>query len=431
MASGRAWLGSLCSLGTLCMVGGVLLVPGTAQARRTVFINLDPEVLVNTNGQDPTTNSYNTTGFTPGPISGWPTITEDDKTELLYWFKEASVPFDIVYTFDRPPAGTQYDMVVTGTAADNMALFPGLGCSGAIGLADCSDGNLENVSFLFYGCMNAADQANMHRVAFTAFAAMGFGWGLENLTGTGQIMAGYSMNALQFGNTCSNISGGQICPGQHPGCSDPQQNSTSDLMARIGPRVDDGPPVVTFLAPMHGEVVQPAITVNAAVGDLFGGLEVQLEIVEVPGMVLVDERPPYEWNLAGIPQGTWTLRVTAIDADMNVTVEEIQVCVDLPECGVEPPDGSTGADDTAGATAGDEFTTEVFEPETSTSTGAGSSTGPDTVPPPLATTTTPSQNDTFGNEPDVGCQCRANDGSGGPWPGLLGLLMLGAFTRRE
>lgn len=410
---------------------GTLLWPDTAAARRVVFINLDPVMLVNTNGQDPTTNSYSTTGFTPGMASGWATLSEEDQTELLYWFKEASVPFDIVYTFDRPPAGTLYDMVVTGTAADNMALFPGLGCSGAIGLADCSDTNQENVSFLFYGCMNAADQANMHRVAFTTFAAMGFGWGLENLTGTGQIMAGYSMSSLQFGNSCTTISGAQLCPGQHVGCADPQQNSTADLLGRLGARVDDGPPVVTITSPMHGDVVQPDITVEAAVGDLFGGLTVELEVVEA-GATQIDDRPPYSWNLAGIPQGTWTLRVSATDADMNLTTQEIQVCVDLPECGVEPPSDSTGvADDTAGTTAGDEFTTEVFDPDEGTST-SGSSTG-SPEPPSATVTTAPPQVTSFGGESaETGCQCRAQPtGRGGLLPGLLGLLLLGALTRRE
>ena len=53
------------------IAGVVLLVPGSAAAERVVFVNLDPVVLVNSAGQDPTMNSYNTTGFMPGPASGW------------------------------------------------------------------------------------------------------------------------------------------------------------------------------------------------------------------------------------------------------------------------------------------------------------------------------------------------------------------------
>ena len=62
----------------------------------------------------------------------WEGLTDDQRTELLYWLKEGSLPFDVTYTFERPVMGT-YDMVVMGTDTDADALFPGLGCSPAIG----------------------------------------------------------------------------------------------------------------------------------------------------------------------------------------------------------------------------------------------------------------------------------------------------------
>lgn len=408
---------------------GAWLVPGTAAAERMVFINTDPLVLNSDNGQDPTLDSYNTTGFTAGPISGWPGLTEAQQTELLYWLKEGSLPFDITYTFERPPNGT-YDMLVMGTAADNAALFPGLGCSAAIGLSDCEDGNDENISFLFYGCMSMADQMDMHRVAFRIFSALGFGWGLENLTGTGQIMASYSGNGLEFGDTCTAISGAEGCPG-HQGCPPGEQNSTADLLARIGARVDDGPPFVSILEPEDGAVVDSDITITAAVGDLFGGLSVELEIVEA-GQTAPVQLPPYTWDVT-LPDGQWTLRVNATDADMNLTSAEISVCVNLPECGASGSD-STGADDTAGSSStGDEFTTDIFEP-TSTS-------GEDPMPAttgPAPTTGAPPPNPTSfgGDEPQTSCQCRAQrsrwDGQRDFGPTALGLgLLLLAFTRRE
>ncbi|MCH9687563.1 MAG: hypothetical protein K0V04_39380 [Deltaproteobacteria bacterium] len=401
------------------------LVPGLAAAERVVFINTEPVVLNNAGGQDPTQDSYNTTGFVPGPASGWPGLTEAQQVQLLYWLKEASVPFDIVYTFQRPANGT-YDMVVLGSAADNAALFPDLGCSAAIGIADCEDANDENISFLFWGCMNANDQADMHRVAFNIFAGLGFGWGLENLSVTGQIMGNYTVNALEFGNSCANIDGTQLCA-THPGCADGSMNSTADLTQRIGLRVDDGPPVVSITAPEDNTVVSPDVMVEANVGDLFGGLEVVLEVVEV-GQSLQDNQPPYGWSLTGIPQGTWTLRVTATDADMNSVSEEVTICVDLPECGAPPAsdssgggDSSTGGLDTSGG--GDSTTGEIL-----ITTG-----DVDPPAPPPMTTGAPSAPTTFGTDtPETGCQCRAN-GSGAPGPGmtLLSLLLLGAFIRRE
>ena len=409
-------------LSTLAL--GTLAFPSTAMAERVVFINTNPVDIVNTAGQDPTQNSYNTTGFTPGMVSGWPALTDEQQQEYLYWLKEASVPFDIIYTFERPAMGN-YDMIAMGSADDAAARFPGLGCSAAIGLADCDDANVENISFLFWGCLNETQQMDMHRVAFNTFAALGFGWGLENLSVSGQIMGSYTASALEFGDTCVNISGTQNCLGQHPGCADPQQNSTSDLLARLGARVDDGPPFVAITSPEHDSVVEPNITVTAAVGDLFGGLTVQLEIVEAM-QVVVDEFPPYEWNLEGIPQGTWTLRVTATDADMNEVMEEISICVDLPACGEDPVGTSTGGESTG---AGDE--TGVAGDTTS---GGSSSTGeePDDDPPSL-TTGVPQNPLTFGGDtPETGCQCRADGDNGGGAPAAFALLLLlGALTRRE
>jgi hypothetical protein len=414
------------------VIAGTLLVPDSAAAERVVFVNLDPVVLVNSAGQDPTMNSYNTTGFMPGPASGWPALTDDQRTELLYWLKEASYPFDIVYTFERPASGT-YDMLVTGTAADSEALFPSFDCATSIGLADCSDTNGENVSFFFWGCTDAADQSDMHRMAFTMFASLGFGWGLENLSGTGQIMASYSPTSLEFGNVCTNISGAATCPGEHVGCPANQQNSTADLLARIGARVDDGPPTVTILEPADGAGFEAGavVDVDAAVGDLFGGLTVELEIVEV-GQTQLDEQPPYHWTLAGIPQGNWTLRVNATDADGNLVSQEVSVCVDLPECG--GASGSSGSGDSSGGvddtTGGDEFTTEVFEPGTSTG-GLGSSTGTDEPEP--VTSGAPPQVTSFGGDgAETGCQCRARARGGDGLLSVLGLLvLLGALTRRE
>lgn len=402
---------------------GLGLIPSTARAERVVFINTDPVVLINTNGQDPVTNSYNTTGFTPGALGGWPALSEAQKTELLYWLKEGSVPFDVIYTFERPMSGS-YDMIVMGSQADNAARFPGLGCSAAIGLADCNDGNAENISFLFWGCMSAADQADMHRTAFNIYAALGFGWGLENLAVSGQIMGSYTANALHFGNSCVNISGTQNCLGQHPGCSDPQQNSTSDLLSRLGARIDDGPPFVQITYPENDTVVPSDILVTANVGDLFGGVEVALEVVG-QDMQLVDEKPPYGWSLTGIPQGTWTVRVTATDADGNVVSEESTFCVDLPACGVE-----TGGDDTGGSSTGGGDTTGD-----GTTGGVDSTTGePEPEPdPPSLTTGVPQNPTTFGGDtPETGCQCRADDQGTGGGPGaLLLLLVLGGLTRRE
>ncbi len=390
--------------------------PLGAEASRVVYLNFDQTQLTDANGQDPTTNSFSSNGFTPGTITGWPGLTDEQKAELVYLMKEASVDFDITYTLERPVTGT-YDMVVFGTDTDAAALFSGLGCSPAIGLADCDDGNAENIAFMFYGCLPAAQQSDMRRVAFNAFVALGFGWGLENLDVSGQIMGSYTLTALQFGNTCVPIDGAAGC--SHVGCTSGQQNSTQDLLSRIGARVDDGPPVVTITSPANGTVVDPDITVQAEVSDAFGGLQVTLEVVE-PGQMLADSEPPYAWDLSNVPQGMWTLRVTAIDADGNSTSDEVGVCVGLDECVAEP--GTTG--DEAGDSSGSADDEGESTGDGSTSTGSGEETG--------NTPIDPTGNPTGGFGPPSsasGCHCTADPRHPNGWSG--GLLLLAALGLRR
>lgn len=400
-------------------VGVAIAWPGDASAERIVYLNADPTVLTNTSGQDPTLNSYDTAGFMPGGISGWPTLDDAQRLELQYLLREATVPFDITFTWDRPAAGP-YDMVVMGTAADNTALFPALGCSGAVSLADCSDTNADNVSFLFYGCMSAADQEDMHRVAFTTLTALGFGWGLENLATSGQIGGTYTFNALQFGSSCVNISSSQCA--DHVGCPAGQQNSTADLNARIGARVDDGPPLVTITSPTTDTLVDASFDITADVTDKFGGLTVTLDIVQA-AQEMVDEEPPYEWSLSAVPAGMWTLRVVATDADGNESTDEVTVCVDVPDCSGVGGDGTgtgSGGSDT-GPVAG---SSDDGGPGSSDDAGAGSSTtggsGGDGSGGGGIDPTFPADPSGFGGGPaETGCGCRNREAEG-----LLGWLLL-------
>ncbi len=407
---------------TLGLAGIGCLLPTVARAERIVFINTEPTQLVDTAGQDPTMDSYTSNGFTPGLISGWPALTDAQRDELLYWMKEATAPFDVIYTFTRPQ-NVAYDMLVMGDEASNTALFD-IGCSAAIGLADCDDAQAENISFLFWGCMNAQQQTDMSRVAFNALTALAFGWGLESVTATGQVCGGYTANGLRFGESCVTTSG-STCP-SHVGCSAGQQNSSADILARIGARVDDGPPVVTITSPTPGD--SPAdFVVTADVADSFGGLSVRLDIVEA-AQEMADDFPPYEWNLTAVPPGQWTLQVTAIDADLNEVTESVVVCVNDPACstGGSTSGGgdTTGAADTAG-TYGD----DIFD-ETTTGAGASAgSDGPDATTGP-ANPTVPAGGTTFGMQnAETGCGCR-NGGPSTPTGWLMLLLLLGVTRRR-
>ena len=165
-------------------------------------------------------------------------------------------------------------MVVFGTQADGMALFPDTTCSGGLGLADCTDSSDDNISFVFYGCMPAAQQSDMKRIAFTSLTVLGFGWGLDNLVATGQIMGSYTSTGVHFGSVCSATSTGNCT---HVSCPAGQQNSSANLLNRLGARVDDGAPTVTITDPADHQIVASSFDVSADVVDAFGGLDVELE----------------------------------------------------------------------------------------------------------------------------------------------------------
>jgi MYXO-CTERM domain-containing protein len=396
-----------------------LASPAVARAERTVFLNLEPQALNNAAGNDPAQNSFATANFNGGTSDGWVALSDDDRAKLLFYFKEATFPFDLRYTFDRPAAGT-YDMLVFGTDLDAAELFTDIACAPAVGLADCQDADLEDIAFMFWGCMPVAQQSDMRRIAFNGLTGLGFGWGLENLSSSGQIMGMYTVTGLEFGDECSTISGTPMCT--HGGCMTGLQNSATDVMARVGARVDDGPPVVTITAPPDLSVVASDLTVRATVEDLFGGLTVSLEVVEAMQQ-LDDDEPPYEWNLQ-MPDGMWTFRVSATDADMNVVVQEVVVCVggqECPDAGVTSS-GSSGGESSSG---GDESS----DGGESSSGGDASSTsgGGDTGPIGPVTTTADLTAGFGGRGADTGCACRSDHGPGGAWLGLV----LAALLRRR
>ncbi|MEL6185781.1 MAG: hypothetical protein AAFU79_14255, partial [Myxococcota bacterium] len=116
------------------MALGVVLLPSGAEAKRVVFVNFE-SVEINDTGNDPSTDSFSSNGFNPGPVEGWKNATEEDKALLIYWLKEAATPFDIEIVTERPNAG-EYDMVVFGSDADHEGRFGGA-CSRSVGLSDC------------------------------------------------------------------------------------------------------------------------------------------------------------------------------------------------------------------------------------------------------------------------------------------------------
>jgi MYXO-CTERM domain-containing protein len=269
----------------------------------------------------------------------------------------------------------------------------------------------------------------MYRVAFYALTGLGFGWGLENLDASGQIGGGFTGNGLHFGDTCVPVTAA-LCT-DHIGCAAEQQDSTADLLARLGARIDDGAPVVAITSPEPGPV-NSEFTLTADVTDGFGGLTVTLDIVEAAQEV-VDPVPPYEWTL-NMPDGNWTLRVEVTDADGNEVAEDVELCVGDEACGLTPGTDTGGGsssgeavDESVGDTGG---ASSSSEGSGGGSSSGGSSSGDDTGSP--ADPSAPLEPTTFGGDSaDTGCGCRHDaPRTGGVAWALLALAGLAIRRRR-
>jgi hypothetical protein len=307
--------------------------------------------------------------------------------------KDTSVAFDIIYTLERPATGP-YDMVVLGSADDHMSSFGGT-CSTQVGLSDCGDANGEALAFAYWGCLEMVDQLDPERVAFHTLGGLGYGWGLENIAGNGQVMSSWTSSALRFGDVCANLANAPTgC--MHAGCAVEEQNSTADLLANIGARVDDGPPVIVVLEPQPGADVTSPFNVVVDVQDAFGGLSAQIEIVDSGSPAVPDDSYPYRWDGLGLEAGPVTLRVTAFDADGNEASVDIPVCV--------------GGGCPAGDGDGDAGETGDGDGDVGETGGTGDGTAGTSV------------------EPKKGCTV---DSRGGTLGGLLLIGVLGLIRRRR
>lgn len=372
----------------------LVLAPLAADASRVVYINTDPVMVVG-GSNDTTMNAINVNGFMDTEMDGWVGATPEQIGELVWLLKQTTLAYDVEFVTERPAAGP-YDMVVFGSADDHAAAFGG-NCSVQVGISDCLDAGGESIGFLFWGCLGAEDQLDPHRVAFHTLGALGYGWGMENVQGTGQVMASYSASGLKYGEQCSMISGTSACT--HEGCPMGQQNGSADMLARHGARVDDGPPVITVLSPIAGEMTGSPFDVVIEVDDAFGGISTSLNLVGFGIDPVVDDTYPFAWPGIAVPNGELTLEITATDADGNVVTEQVPVCVGVP-CSTGETGGET---DTGGGESGG--TTE-------SSTGGG---GADEV----------GADDGGGG----GGGCSTGQGGGAGALALLGLVLL--WRRRE
>ena len=374
-----------------------LVAPAAAEAARVVYVNTEALTVNAGMINDPAADTVNVNNFMTTDFDGWVGATDEQKDELLALLQDVSVDFDIQFTLERPAMGP-YDMVVLGSAEDHTSSFGG-GCSVQVGLSDCGDASGVSIAFAYWGCLDLDDQLDTERVAFHVLGALGYGWGLENLAGNGQIMSQWSNNAVEWGVACANLNGGGACT--HAECSMDQQNSSADLLANLGARVDDGPPVLTVLEPQPGADVTAPFDVKIQVDDAYGGITAQLEVLDTMFPAVPDDSYPFEWLGLDLPTGPLNLRITAFDADGNEVSTEVPVCVG----GGCPDEGDESGSEESGSEG---------DPDTGESSGAATGGASDD-----------------GGE-SSGCAIERGGSSGGLMAlGLLALLGLGRRRRRS
>jgi MYXO-CTERM domain-containing protein len=326
---------------------GCVFVPLQAEARRVVYINTDPIVVLPGAANDPTIDTISVNGYAVTSFTGWNGATEQQRQQLLHLLKNTTIYWDVVFTLERPAVGP-YDMIVFGDARDHATAFGGA-CSPQVGIADCDDTDGVSIGFLFWGCLDASKQFDPHRVAFSILGALGYSWGMDNVDVSGQVMGSYSNSGLKYGHTCVNVSGVGNC--NHQLCPAGQQNGTAEMVARHGARIDDGPPEVIVLEPAVDALVSGPFDVVVEILDDFGRLSAELSVLGLDAPPAVDDQYPFRWNNLRLPPGPQVLEITATDFDRNKVTKQVPICVD--SCDVagdgdgEPRDGDgePGTDD--------------------------------------------------------------------------------------
>jgi len=280
---------------------------------------------------------------------------------LVQVFESLLEPFGIhVVWEERPPAHLPYAMVMIGGKAEDF----GLG-SGILGLAceiDCGDSWWRDVTYSFAGGKDVtmAGQVAVHEAAHA--------WGLDHIDDENCIMYPVANSVKRsWATECTpyNTSTGEVeCQAAHDeicGEGAGKQDSYAELMAIFGPSgQDDEPPEAVILAPEPGEMLTPdePFTIEVEVTDNHQGFGWKLEIPEAEWeQVAYDQETTFEVTL---PEGTYTLRVEAIDHDRNVGEDSITLHVGTIPDGT----GTETATDTGDAAA-------LGEPVASCACGTG------------------------------------------------------------
>jgi MYXO-CTERM domain-containing protein len=322
-------------------------------------------------------------------------------------------PYGVRIAYDEvPPSHLPYAMVMMGGTSAMLGLggsVLGVSCS-----SDCGDRWWRDTTFAFTA--NSSSN-NASLLGTTALHEAAHAFGLGHIGDSSRVMNPFVGSAnVTWATACTPYdaaTGGINCQPTHDEfCDGGAQNSHAELLAYFGENSPDvTPPEVTILSPEDGLELEVggSVTIEADITDDHDGAGWRLVIPEADqeAVAFTFEK---QWQLDNLPEGTYTLRVEAIDHERNEGSDEVTIYV-----GVEPGE-----------------TTDTGESDSDSDSDSGTSGGSDSDGSDSDSDGSGSSDtDTVGEtDPDKdGCGCRTTgDGPRAPW--MLGLLALLGLRRR-
>ncbi len=246
--------------------------------------------------------------------------------------RELYAPFNVVVT-DQDPGNTPHDEVVV-CGSGSLAGFGGAG-----GVAPFSCGVIDNaISYVFPESMGNDPQ----RLAEVVGQESAHAWGLEHELECSDPMTYLSPCGPKTFQD-QEVQCGEYSP-RACDCGGSTQNSYQMIMDIFGPsEPDTQAPVARILYPIDGDTFSPgdSFSIEVDVSD-----DVQLTGVSMflDGQLMsADSEPPYgPWPVTNVPEGTYTVHITASDGAGN-EAESTPVTFYVTADGVPPPAGNDDA----------------------------------------------------------------------------------------
>lgn len=298
--------------------------------------------------------------------------TNSSAMSMVQVFQSAMEPYAVRIAYESPPpAHLPYSMVMMGGDPTDIGMDPGIlgvSCS-----SDCGDVWWRDTTFAFTEASSSA-----LTLGNTALQEAAHAFGLDHIDGSEHIMYPFASGGQKiWSSACTpynDATGGISCTYVHDAfCGDDSgmQNDDAELLAFFGPNAPDvTAPEVTITEPADGSELPAGadVAVAAEVTDDHEGAGWRLVVTPEGADPLISNAYQFEtsWQLADLPQGTYVIRVEAIDHDRNEGADEVTIYV-----GTDAPADSTASGGGSASSSGGSSGESGDDPTGDDGTGGG------------------------------------------------------------